>query len=183
MTPPIHTSRTVDLGREDEHVPWAEWFNRSSAMLEHLVKQGQAPQGPRVFRVTLADGRPFAVMSVQKHVARGKCELAPNRWTESASIGPGGAYEPICDVITGYTLIGTAPDGRPTVLSVPPTEIASVECVVLVDVAAAAAQAQQHEKDGDKPFGFAAYKQRLDAPEVEEVEEQTLFSQQAGNGQ
>ena len=75
MTSPIHTSRTVDLGREDELVPWAEWFVRSAAMLEHLVKQGQAPQGPRVFRVTLADGRPFAVMSVQKHVARGKCEV------------------------------------------------------------------------------------------------------------
>lgn len=177
---PNHTSRTVDLGREDEYVPWAEWFGRSAALLDHLVQQGQAPQGPRVFRVTLQDGRPFAVMSVQKHIARGKCELVPNRWSESG-VGPGGKFEPICDVITGYTLVGTGPDGRPTVLSVPPTEIASVECVVLVEMLGSTELGEGDSEDVELPFGFAAFKHRLAKPQVEEVEEPTLFSHR-GNG-
>ncbi len=171
-TPNQHMSRTVDLGREDEYVSWAEWFNRSAALLDHMVKAGQAPAGPRVFRVTLQDGRPFAVMNVQKHIARGKCELVPNRWSET----PGGT-EAICDVITGYTFVGTGSDGRPTVLSVPPIEIASVECVVMVDLAGA--PGEDGEEGAEVPFGFAAFKKRLETPEVEEVEERTLFSQQA----
>ncbi|MCA9292844.1 MAG: hypothetical protein KDA20_03425 [Phycisphaerales bacterium] len=172
-----HKSRVVDLGREEEYIPWAEWFARTSASMEQLVKAGQAPDGPRVFRVTLQDGRPFAVMSVQTHIARGKCELVPNRWSEGG-VGPGGRMEAICDVITGYTLVGAGPDGRPAVVSVPPREIASVECVVMVPMPG---MEGMDEGDGTmpEPFGFAAFKQRLEKPEVKEVEEPTLFSQKA----
>ena len=120
--------------------------------------------------MTLRDGRPFAVFSVQTHVARGKCHIRENRWGEK---------DAICDVITGYTLVGRAPDGLPTVVSVPPDEISSVECVIIgpadmPDPSLTGNVDQGDEDNGEDrpvPFGFARWVQDRETPNVEEVDD------------
>ena len=162
--------RLVDLGREEARVPWAQWFNRASQGMDLFVEQGIMPALPRAFRVTLRDGRPYAVFSVKTHIARGKCP-AHGRWSEPSK--ETNAAD-ICDVITGYSLVGTAHDGRPVVLTVPPDEIASVECVL---IQGHPGQITKEEGDEDEiPFGFAAFARRDDRPQLDEVEESTLFS-------
>jgi len=156
----------VDLGREHARVPWMEWFRRASEGMDVFVEQGVMPELPRAFRVTLRDGRPYAVFSVKTHIAHGKCGVSGD-WREAA-IG----QADVCDVITGYTLVGTAHDGRPVVLTVPPQEIASVECVL---VQAHPGQREEKDKD-DVPFGFAAFVKEPRTPELTEEEEWTLFS-------
>ncbi len=162
--------RLVDLGREDARVPWAQWFNRASAGMDLFMEQGIMPRLPRAFRVTLRDGRPYAVFSVKTHIARGKCPMS-GRWSEPTECTK---EADICDVITGYSLVGTAHDGRPVVLTVPPDEIASVECVL---VQGHPGQVTPEEGEADEvPFGFAAFAKRGELPQLDEVEEPTLFS-------
>lgn len=155
--------RQVDLGREDELVPWSAWFQRASAALAQFHPLGET-QKP-IFRVTLIDGRVFAITHVQTHVSRGKCFVGTNRW---------GEQDAVCDVITGYTLAGRAGDGRPTALVIPPAMIASVECVAIDAMPDPAAVANGKKDDGsDQPFGFAAYREwdgDLTVHEVDETE-------------
>lgn len=153
-TPERHNQ--VDLGREDELVPWAEWFGRTAHVMEHVLDPEN--KGKRVFRVTLRDGRAFAVFTVQTHISRGKCSIRENRWGEK---------DAICDVITGYTLVGTSSDGRPVVLAVPPTEIASVECVI-IGTQETGQETQEEEKE---PFGFARWVSQREEPTLEELED------------
>lgn len=182
--------RRVDLGREDELVTWAEWFQRSAQALDNFLaaqfgNQAQpsgdtgggaagvpagAPSGApalaKVFRVTLTDGRPFAVTAVQTHINRGLCFPGnTDRWTDDD--------RPTCDVITGYTMIGSGPDGRPTALSVPPNQIASVECVLVPQAMHARALEKHKDEQEEQAFGFARFAQMRDRPELEEVEDQT----------
>jgi hypothetical protein len=124
------------------------------------------PELPRAFRVTLRDGRPYAVFSVKTHIAHGKCGMSGD-WREAAD-----GQTDVCDVITGYTLVGTAHDGKPVVLTVPPNEIASVECVL---VQGRPGQREEKDKD-DVPFGFAAFTKEPRTPELTEEDEPTLFS-------
>jgi len=189
----MSNTRSIDLGREDELVPWSEWFKRTSASMEQLLStmpdaeelpEG-APKMPRwVFRVTLIDGRTFAIHTVSTHLSRGRCFLGDNRW----DIGPTrhdvtqaagkvasviNAGSPICDVITGYSLMGNGEDGLPMVLNIPPHMIASVEGVVLPRIPNPAGA----KKDDDRePFGFArwAAMQAENDPELNEVEETEL---------
>ena len=168
----VRPRRVVDLGREDALVPWAEWFHRASAMMDHVVSEGMIPAMPRTFRVTLTDGRPFAVFSVKTHIAHGKCSDS-GRWCEPGA----NATTETCDVITGYSLVGTAHDGRPCVLTVPPAEIASVECVLVPEgaVPQAGGDEKGEKKDAEIPFGFAAFSKRNDQPELVEEDEPTPF--------
>ncbi|MEM1167168.1 MAG: hypothetical protein AAGI30_12865, partial [Planctomycetota bacterium] len=171
MTDQPRQPRQIDLGREDELVPWSAWFHRAS----HALRQfKQLPEGAAaVFRVTLIDGRVFAVTHVQTHVSRGKCMVGTDRFGES---------DPICDVVTGYTLVGSSGDRRPTALVVPPAMIASVECVA-VDAAAlqkAAEQAEKKAQDESEPFGFAAWRTwdgDLTVHEIDEVEAKGVGAQ------
>lgn len=182
---------SIDLGREDELVPWSEWFRRAADSMQQLLsawsdqESAEAEAAPRwVFRVALIDGRTFAITKVSTHISRGRCFLGENRW----DIGPTQAQlrqnagkiasviqssRPICDVITGYTLMGSGEDGLPTVLNVPPHMIASVEGVVLPQVPA---PDTPDEKISKEPFGFArwASRQSEHEPELHEVEEPAL---------
>ena len=115
----------------------------------------------KVFRVTLTDGRPFAVTAVHTHMNRGRCFVGKDRW---------GEQDKVCDVITGYTMIGAGPDNRPTALTVPPSAIASVECV-LVPQSGQGRALHQPKSDEDEAFGFARFAQMRDRPEVQEVED------------
>ena len=157
-------------------VPWAEWFNRASNGMDMFVKQGVMPPMARTFRVTLADGRPFAVFSVKTHIAKGKCSTdGGEHWREPCATNSGAE---MCDVITGYSLVGTAHDGRPCVLTVPPIEIASVECV-LVENGEIPDSADGVDESGEAeslPFGFAAFVKRGGQPELTEEDELTPFS-------
>jgi len=167
--------RLVDLGREEAGVPCAAWFSRASPGMRLLVEQGVMPRLPRAFRVTLRDGRPYAVFSVKTHIARGKCGDS-GHWREPRERD--GAAD-MCDVITGYSLVGTAHDGRPVVLTVPPDEIASVECVLVQGHPGQVAPDTDGDgkpDEDDVPFGFAAFTKREDTPELTEEEEPTLFS-------
>lgn len=178
-------ARSIDLGREDELVPWSEWFRRAATSMEQVLQALPAPEPkperpstPRwVFRVTLIDGREFAITQVSTHISRGRCFLGENRWdvgptkrevTESAGKVASviNAGSPICDVITGYTMMGNGNDGLPTVLNVPPHMIASVEGVLLP-------RRPSTDKKEDEPFGFArwAAQQNEGDPELTEVEE------------
>ena len=183
-------SRSIDLGREDELVPWSEWFRRAANSMEQILaglpapeQVADQPRAPRwVFRVTLVDGREFAITQVSTHISRGRCFLGENRWnvgptkqevTESAGTVASvvNAGSPICDVITGYTMMGNGKDGLPTVLNVPPHMIASVEGVLLPR-----RPAPSQKQDGAEPFGFArwASQQNQNDPELTEVEETGL---------
>lgn len=174
-TPERAPRRQVDLGREEARVPWAEWFHRASQGMDVFTREGSMPAHPRAFRVTLRDGRPYAVFSVKAHIARGKCHVdGAQRWCEATdTMLQDGSGAEVCDVITGYSLVGTAYDGRPVVLTVPPDEIASVECVLVQGVAPDGEEAEPAE---DIPFGFAAFSGRTSEPELTEVEEPTRFS-------
>jgi hypothetical protein len=199
-------TRRVDLGREDELVTWAEWFQRSSEALDaFILSQQQAhqkvlaerasgdasgdgdgesgdgnandagvddsgsgngsgvPSGlTKVFRVTLADGRPFAITAVHTHMNRGRCFVGTDRW---------GEVDKVCDVISGYTMIGAGPDHRPTAISVPPSMIASVECVLVPPRGQGRALEQPSDDGEQEAFGFARFAQMRDRPEVSEVED------------
>jgi hypothetical protein len=157
----------MDLGREHARVPWMEWFKRASDGMDLFMEQGVMPALPRAFRVTLRDGRPYAVFSVKTHIAERKCG-ASGDWREAVD-----GQRDVSDVITGYSLVGTAHDGKPVVLTVPPEEIASVECVLVQG------HPGQREKETDAdeiPFGFAAFTKEPRTPEMTEEEEPTLFS-------
>lgn len=150
--------RTVDLGREEELVTWDEWFKRAMEIMSQAIPKEHPQLLERLaFRVSLADGRVFAVRQVLAHVARGKCTIGPSRWNER---------EAICDVITGYVLVGAGEDEFPSAMCVPPTMIASVECVLVPSDADEAAK--------PTPFGF--YKRDgLDVPtQRKEIEEPLL---------
>jgi hypothetical protein len=185
--------KSIDLGREDELVPWSEWFRRTSETVEHILNEALEGEGPEpdstsesprwIFRVTLVDGRTFAVTRVSTHISRGRCFVGENRWDMSASqqeirksagkvASVINASRPICDVITGYTLMGTGEDGFPTVLNIPPAMIASVEGVVLPR-RVSQSDASDNGKDSPEPFGFArwAAQQDKDRPEIFEVED------------
>jgi len=178
--------RHVDLGREDHLVTWAEWFQRSAQALESFLASNiknedpstpPAPNAARVFRVALRDGRQFAVSAVQTHTSRGRCfpngkdPFANDDASAEGSNGRGG-----CDVITGYTLIGAGPDGRPTAISVPPANIASVECVLIPQNAHNRALDNKPNDTEDEAFGFAQYAQRKSRPELTEIEEPAASS-------
>jgi hypothetical protein len=146
--------RSVDLGREEELVTWLEWMDRSMSTMQQAIKHAAPNPEPQraIFRVGLADGRTMQVMQVMSHVARGFCTIAPSRWNER---------EAICDIITGYMFMGIDESSRPIVLCVPPTQIVSVECVLLP------------EEVDRIPFGF--YKREPGAPRIEEVEEKFVY--------
>jgi len=149
----------VDLGREDELVTWQEWLSRSMAAMREAIPQSDHER--LIFRITLHDGRAFAASNVLTHVSRGMCTLVPNRWVEDehAAAAQGSA---ICEVITGYIFLGSGDDELASALCVPPTEIASVECVLT--------------KADPEPesFGFSAAKLRADhTPALQEVDEPT----------
>ena len=153
----MSTSRIVDLGREDELVTWQEWLGRAMSTMREAVEEPDHDK--LVFRITLHDGRAFAAKHVLTHVSRGMCSVVPERWVEDedATHVKG---QPVCEVITGYMFLGSGEDELPTALCVPPTEIASVECVLPETV------------DEPEPFGFAAARLRLDAKtSMEEIEE------------
>jgi hypothetical protein len=69
--------------------------------------------------------------------------------------------------------VGRAHDGRPVVLTVPPQEIASVECVL---VQGHPGQREEEKNEEEIPFGFAAFVKEPRTPELTEEEEWTLFS-------
>lgn len=150
--PSAPAKRAVDLGREEQLVTWDEWFARSMSIMKQAVPE---PDHARLaYRVTLEDTRSFGVKQVVTHVARGKCTIGPSRWNER---------EAVCDVITGYLLLGASTDDDlPAALCVPPAEIASVECVLMP---------AGESEDQQTPFGF--YKREgIDLPtERKEVEE------------
>ena len=182
---PGEQHRRNDLNREDQLVPWAEWFMRADQAMNQFIASdaGRAmmppgvvavtPEGQldfnqlpfrKVFRVTLTDGRMFAALGVQHHVAKGKCHAGTDRW---------GNTDATCDVITGYTLLGTANDGIPSTITIPPCSIKSVECVLLPKPGMLA-QVQQANKDPEnekEPFGFARYASVKDNPQFTELEE------------
>lgn len=148
--------RAIDLGREDELVPWRDWFVRAMSAMLPLVPEERREDV--AFRVVLTDKRVLIVRGVSTHVSRGRCFVGENRW---------GERDPICDVITGYVLLGHGADMTPTVACVPPTMISTVECVIAPGGA------------DREPFGFASYHWRQGRPRIDEVEEvqETLFGQ------
>lgn len=179
-------TQRIDLNREDQLVPWAEWFVRADiamnqyigsdagrAMLPPGVELKATPEGlidfaslpfRKIFRVTLTDGRVFATLGVQHHVAKGKCNVGTDRW---------GNTDATCDVITGYTLIGTANDGLPSTMTITPCKISSVECVLLPKpgVLKQLQEAKQDPQDDNEAFGFARYASLKDDPQIQELEE------------
>jgi len=128
--------RTVDLGREEELVTWDEWFSRSMEVMRQAVPD--ALHERLAFRVSLADGRVFSVRQVVTHVARGKCTIGPSRWNDE---------EAICDVITGYALLGAGEDSLPAALCVPATMITSIECMLVPSE-------EDESSENPAPFGF-----------------------------
>lgn len=130
--PPI-VHRVVEVGREEELVTWNEWFARTQHAMKEIVP---ADKHERLqFRVTLVDGRQFLVRQLMSHVSRGLCTIGPSRWN---------ANEAVCDVITGYLMVGVGDDHELSAISVPPTEIMTVECVLTPG------------EDERAPFGFYA---------------------------
>lgn len=175
-------TRHVDLGREGELVTWADWFQRSAQALEHFLAattknipdenvRNAVMASARVFRVALQDGRQFAVSGVQTHTARGLCFPGGNdrfnlsEGSHDQQTGKGG-----CDVITGYTLVGTGPDGRATAVSVPPNQIVSVECV-LVPQNGQARALNKPAPDEENTFGFARFAEMKSRPDFTEIDE------------
>jgi hypothetical protein len=123
-------SRAVDLGREEELVTWSEWLGRSMSHMAEVVPEEQRDR--LQFMVTLHEGRSFLVRQVLTHVVRGRCSLERTRWDDQGAI---------CDIITGYLLIGENDEGDFTAVSVPPTAISSIECIL-------------KKCDERSPFGF-----------------------------
>lgn len=153
--------RTVDLGREEELVTWDEWFGRSIALMKEAIPEKLHDR--LAFRVGLADGRVFGVKQVLAHVARGTCTIGPSRWNDR---------EAICDVITGYMLLGAGDDEVPSTLCISPTLIVSVECVLVPE---------QEDDTPATPFGF--YKREgINIPvERREVEEKYTYMNAEGS--
>lgn len=157
------TSRVVDLGREDELVTWHEWMQRCDAVMRGALTEEQRESV--VFRVTLVDGRALAVAHSLTHVAKGKCEIVPNRWVDMElkdSADAKGAVvggDAICDVITGYMFVGVGEDNLPTTIAVTPTEIETVECVYVAP------------EEEPEPFGFARALMKKGQPTMGEVVE------------
>jgi len=148
--------RAVDLGREDHLVTWADWFARVGEQMSANVPEDA--HDSLQFRVTLIDGRQFLVVQMLSHVSRGKCSLEPTRWEDQGAV---------CDVITGYILMGFDEHETPTTISIAPADIASVECILPVEEAKA-------------PFGFALHAERLTkASPLKEVEEKVETAQKA----
>jgi hypothetical protein len=152
--------RSVDLGREDQLVTWGEWFQRS----HHLM-----------FRATLADGRAFLVREIRQHVSRGACTIMKTRWHER---------DTICDVITGYLLIGNDESGVPTTLAVLPQDIVTVECVLGVVSPPDNDPELTQQAQEQRLFGFAQFAKALEnrPTRVEEVEENVGKRDNGGDG-
>lgn len=149
-------ARTVDLGREDELVTWQEWFKRTMDQMRERVDKECCDR--LAHRVTLADGRQFAVRQITTHVVKGRCSLEETRWSELSAV---------CNVITGYMLYGVDDDSLMTTLAVPPAEIVSVECVLVPTEE----EEEENEKRSMAPFGFHSRKALQVPAEQREVEE------------
>lgn len=165
--PALHSTgevvpRSVDLGREDHLVTWGEWFGRSHAAMSSVVPAELHDN--LLFRATLTDGRQFLVREIRQHVSRGACTIEKTRWHER---------DAICDVITGYLLIGNDDHGVPTTVAVLPLEILSVECVLGMPIPPSADPEETQDAEEKRVFGFAKFAKALqDRPaRVEEVEE------------
>ncbi len=155
------THRTVDLGREEEFVTWQEWFARTMVQMRQIVPEEAHDR--LAFRVALADGRMLAVRQVLTHVVKGRCSLQSSRWSDA---------EAICDVITGYMFIGVGSDEHLTALAVPPTEILSIETLLVPE-----SEEQNEDPSNTTPFGF--YKREgIDVPTEQREIEERLKSQQ-----
>ena len=149
-------TRTVDLGREDQLVTWGEWFARTGHAMREAVESSMHEH--LRYRVTLVDGRVFAVMQALPHVSRGKCSIEKTRWSER---------DAICNVVTGYLLVGIDMGNNMTAVGIEPDMIASVECVLV----------RPHEEDDDsEPFGFARFTKFSSEPNLREVDENSLFA-------
>jgi len=148
---PAHHSRAVDLGREEELITWSDWFARSMDAMFSVIEKKERDR--LVFRVTLRDGRSFLVTQAHSHMVRGRCTLEKSRWSQQGAV---------CDIITGYLLIGIGEDELLTAVCVPPREIASVECVLA-----------PQEDESPAPFGF--YKREgLRLPATQTTVEESL---------
>lgn len=154
--------RSVDLGREDHLVTWGEWFERSHAAMASVVPEELRDN--LLFRATLVDGRQFLVREIRQHVSHGACTIEKTRWHER---------DAICNVITGYLLVGNDQHGVPSTVAVMPDEILTVECVLAM-IGPPDGEAKQEEEE-KKLFGFAQFAQALKKRRagVEEVEEKT----------
>lgn len=155
--PIVH--RIVEVGREEELVTWNEWFARTQHAMKEILP---AEKHERLqFRVTLVDGRQFLVRQLMTHLSRGLCTIGPSRWNER---------EAVCDVITGYLMVGVGEDAELSAISVPPTEILTVECVLVPDEERA-------------PFGFYA-REGVDVPaKRSEVDERSFMHPQDSLGE
>ena len=166
---PALISRTVDLGREEELISWQEWFARTMAQMKGVTPDEHHER--LAFRVTLADGRQFAVRQVTTHVVKGQCSMEKTRWSDHLAV---------CNVITGYMLFGMDDDALATTVAVPPAEIASVECVLVPtdeEEAEEESEAKQHS-NGHVPFGFYSRKALKVPAKTREVEEQLKAAEQ-----
>lgn len=154
--------RSVDLGREDHLVTWGEWFERAYHAMSSVVPDEL--HGNLLFRATLGDGRAFLVREIRQHVSRGACTIQKTRWHER---------DAICDVITGYLLVGNDEAGVPTTLAVLPDDIVSVECVLGVVSPPENDPELTQQAQEKRVFGFAQFAKALEArpTRVEEVEE------------
>lgn len=128
--------------------------------MAHMAEVVPEEQRDRLqFMVTLNDGRSFLIRQVLTHVVRGRCSLEPTRWEDHGAI---------CDVITGYMLLGENEEGDFTAVSVPPTGIATIECILK----------RSEEKT---PFGFHK-REILSLPaEQRQIEEAASLSTAAGS--
>lgn len=155
---PLH--RTVDLGREEEFVPWRDWFGRTMGEMQQVVP---ASEHRRLqFRVTLDDGRQFLIRQVLTHVVKGRCSLEKSRWNEA---------EAVCDVITGYLFMGLDGDGIFSAISVPPRAVASVECVLAPPESEDDGEEGKGGSVSSEPFGFYKRESIELPPAQREIEE------------
>jgi len=154
--------RSVDLGREEHLVTWGEWFERTHAAMSSVVPEELHDN--LLFRATLADSRQFLVREIRQHVSHGACTIEKTRWHER---------DAICDVITGYLLIGNDEHGVPSTVAVMPDEIISVECVLAMVGSPEGESEEEKAEEEKKVFGFAQFAQALKKRPagVEEVEE------------
>ncbi len=156
----VPVSRTVDLNREDELITWQEWMARSMNQMKQLVPAEHHEK--LAFRVTLIDGRTFAIRRFTTYVVKGRCSLEETRWSDQFKT---------CNVITGYMFYGVGEDMLLSSLCVPPDMIASIECL-LVPVIDPDAQGDEQPAVKKIPFGFYP-RETLDSPlEQQEVEEE-----------
>jgi hypothetical protein len=157
MTETVPQLRTVDLGREDHLVTWQEWFARAAEVMTKAVEPEH--QDHLLFRVRLKSGAEYMVQNVMTHVAKGACYPDSARWSSQAIEDDESGSKAVCNVITGYMMMGQGRDNRPMTVSVTPCQIASVECVLV------------EPRKEPEPFGFAAALHTKGRPRLEEVEE------------